>query len=85
MYLKKASLTAALFFVVISTVTCQGQDPVISSGMEPIVIPTNEFDDDGKIIVPKTEEELKADYKKCNLAMASGPDECVKLPECCYF
>ena len=49
------------------------------------MIPTNEFDDDGKVIIPKTIDELKAEYKKCNEAMTAGPDKCVELPECCFF
>ena len=55
------------------------------TGLEPIVIPLNQYDDDGNIIIPKTEEQLRVEYKECNSKVASGAVSCVMAEPCCYF
>ena len=55
------------------------------TGLEPIVIPTDQYDDEGNKVIPKTEAVLKEEYKKCNKALPEGMNICVAIEECCYF
>jgi hypothetical protein len=73
--------TSILLLILVLTSTILSQE----TGLEPIVIPKDQYDDDGEPIVPKTEEQLKKEHKQCNEKLASGAVSCIAVDACCYF
>jgi hypothetical protein len=84
MKLKTLILILTITLLVSTLVDCE-EKKKDDSGLEPIVIPKDQYDDNGEKMIPKTEKVLREEHKKCNRVATFGQEDCIRTPECCYF